>query len=342
MTKKDSTVLVTGASGFIGMHCILQLLEQGYQVKSTLRSMAKEQYLRVLFQKHTLYSQHIEFVEANLLRDDGWEEAAQGCDYVLHIASPLPSGPPKHEDDLIIPAREGSLRVLKAAHRAGVKRVVLTSSIAAMIAGHDRQSKIFNEADWSNVNGSVDAYAKSKTLAEKAAWTFVNQPDVNLELAAINPSLVLGPILDARQTSTSAELVLTLMQRKYPGVPRLNYSVVDVRDVAAAHLAAMTHPDAAGKRFVCSTDSIWMMEVARILDTHFASRGYKIPTRQLPDFVIKLGALFDPTSRLVVHGLGVETKVSNKQIKSVLDWRSHSVEEAIVSMAESLIALDAI
>ena len=234
------------------------------------------------------------------------------------------------------------MRVLKAAERALVKRVVLTSSIVAMIGGHDQQDKIYDESDWSNVNGPIDAYSKSKTLAEKAAWAFVNQPDVTLELAAINPGVVLGPLLDARQSSTSAELILTLLRRQYPGTPRLHYAIVDVRDVAGAHLAAMTTPEAAGKRFACTTGSAWMMEIAHILNTHFANKGYKVATRKLPDFAIRLFALFDPTVRLVADRLGQETHVSNKQIKAILNWQPRSVEEAAVSMAKSLIVLDAI
>lgn len=334
-----STVLVTGASGFIGMHCILQLLEQGYNVRGTVRNAAKSAYLPALFQKHAPQAQNLAFVEADLLQDAGWDEAVSGCDYVLHVASPFPSGEPKHEDELIIPAREGTLRVLRAAHRAGVKRLVLTSSTTAINAGHNEDGKTYDESDWSNVNGRIAAYPKSKTLAEKAAWEFVNQPDVTLEMAVINPSVVLGPVLDARQTSTSAEVVLKQLRREYPGMPRFNMAVVDVRDVAAAHLIAMTLPEAAGKRFICSADSIWLGEIATILNRHFAHKGYKVPTRKLPDFAVRLAGWFDPTIKLVIDNLGKENLVSNQQMRMVLNIQPRSAEEAVVSMAQSFIDL---
>lgn len=342
MTPTSSTVLVTGASGFIGMHCILQLLEQGHNVRGTVRSLAKADTLYALFQKHAPDASRLKLVEADLLQDRGWAEAASGCDFMLHVASPLPLAEPKHEDELILPAREGTLRVLRAAHQAGVRRVVLTSSVAAVVHGHSNEDIIFDESVWSNPDGKLGAYPKSKTLAEKAAWDFVNQPEVTMELATINPSYVLGPVLDAQKTSASAAVVLTILRRDYPAVPRLNLGVVDVRDVAAAHLAAMTVPEAAGKRFICSVDNLWMQEIAQILQTHFGPKGYKIPTRTLPDFLLRLVALFDPTAALVVGGLGKVTHLSNRQIKDVLHWQPHSAEEAVVSMAQSLIDLKAV
>ncbi|MCB8981961.1 MAG: aldehyde reductase [Ardenticatenaceae bacterium] len=337
--NNDITVLVTGASGFVGMHCILQLLEKGYRVKGTVRSLAKADHLRQILQQHSQHTDRLELVEADLMQDAGWAEAVSGCHYVLHVASPFPSSTPKNEDDLIIPAREGTLRVLRAAHQAGVQRLVLTSSVAAISAGHESGNKTYDESDWSNLNGPIEAYPKSKTLAEKAAWDYVNQPDVEMELVAINPSLILGPVLDARQTSTSAEVILKLLKREYPGMPRLNWGIVDVRDVAAAHVAAMTSPEAAGKRFVCSSGSLWLVEIAKILNQHFASQGYKVPTWQLPDFAVRLAALFDPTIKLVVGGLGQETRLSNQQLKSILDLPQYSPEDAVVAMGQSVIDL---
>lgn len=342
MTEHSSTtVLVTGASGFIGMHCILQLLEQGYQVRGTVRSAAKAENLRQIVQKHSQHTQNLSFVEADLLQDAGWAEAASGCDFVLHVASPLPLSEPKDENELIRPAVEGTLRVLRAANDAGVRRVVQTSSVAAIVHGHDR-GKLFDESDWSNLEKPVAAYPKSKTLAEKAAWEFVNQPEVNLELATINPSYVLGPILDASNTSASAEVVLTILRRQYPGMPRLNFAVVDVRDVAAAHLAAMTTPEAAGKRFICSSGNLWMRDMALVLKAEFGPQGHKITTRALPDWLLRVVALFDAKVALVVDNLGEVQQLSNQQIKAVLHWQPRSPEEAVIAMAQSFIDLGSV
>lgn len=335
-----TTVLVTGAAGFIASHCIQQLLAQGYQVRGTVRSIAHQDRLRQMFADQVSTNEQLTFVQADLLADDGWSAAVSGCDYVLHVASPFPPGPPKHEDDLIIPAREGTLRVLQAAAAASVKRVVLTSSIAAMLAGYDQlpAGKIFDERDWSNTDGNITPYAKSKTLAERAAWDYVNNLDKNqrLELAVINPGTTLGPLLNNRPT-TSGELVRKLLRREYPGCANLSFALVDVRDVAAAHLSAMTIPEAAGQRFCCTADTLWMQEIALILDKHFSSRGYKIPTRKLPNFMVHLVALFDQTTRLVIDGLDRQYQLSNQQIRTVLHWQPRSAEEMIVATAESMI-----
>ncbi len=272
--SSETIVLVTGASGFVAMHCILKLLEKGYMVRGTLRSPEREAGLRKTFKKHTSFDDRLEFFTANLTNDDGWDEAVKGCQYILHVASPFPSQPPKHEDDLIQPAREGTLRVLKAASSANVKRVVMTSSLAAITLGHeDDDSKVFNEDDWSRTDHDIGAYEKSKTLAEQAAWDFVKglESDNALELSVINPGLILGPILD-EDYSTSGELIRKLMRRQYPGCPDISWPVVDVRDVADAHLAAMTTPEAAGMRFCCAIENASIQDIALILNKHFADR----------------------------------------------------------------------
>jgi len=336
---RSPTVLVTGASGFIATHCILQLLEQGYRVRGTLRTPSHETTLRQLFARHVGADNQLEFAEADLLKEDGWREAVRGCEYILHLASPLPAGPPKDENELIVPARDGTLRVLKAAASEGVKRVVLTSSISAMATGHMEDCIQYDESDWSITDGMADAYAKSKTLAERAAWDFANnlQPGHPLELAVINPATVLGPVLDAHFKGKSGELVRRLLCHAYPGCARLCFPLVDVRDVAAAHLLAMTVPDAAGKRFCCVSETLWMVEIALILDKHYASRGYRIPTRVLPDFFFRAVALFDKTARLVTYGLGKQCAISNDQIVNVLGWQPRKAEEMIIDMAESMI-----
>ena len=336
----NTTVLVTGSSGFIGSHCVRELLARGYRVRGTMRSLEREPRLRAALSKHVDTSR-FELVEANLMEDAGWPEAMKGCRFVLHVASPVPSKPPKHEDELIVPARDGTLRVLRAAAKAGVERVVLTSSIAAVAEGHPRDpTRVFTEEDWSNLEGEVSAYDKSKTLAERAAWDFVrNLPiDRPMELSVINPGLVLGPLLEA-DYSVSVEAIRKLMRKEYPGVPRLGWPTVDVRDVADAHIAAMTAPEAAGKRFCCCVDFVWMKEMAEILNRNFGSEGYTLPTRTLPSFAVRLAGLFDKVTAVVVPRLGLELRVSNERIKRVLGWRPRGTEEQIVSTGRSSIDL---
>ena len=335
----ETTVLITGASGFIAMHCILKLLQEGYRVRGTLRSPEREAGLRKTFMEHTGIDDRLEFVTADLENDKGWKNAATGCQYILHVASPFPSQPPKHERDIILPAREGTLRVLKAAVAAKVRRVVLTSSLAAIEAGNEYdEAKPFTEDDWSRTDRDIGAYEKSKTIAEKAAWDFVKglESDNALELSVINPGMVLGPILD-EDYSTSGEIIRKLMRRDYPGCPDLGWPVVDVRDVADAHLAAMTTPEAAGMRFCCAIENASILDIALILNKHFADRGYKVPTRKLPNIILRFAALFDKTVRLVVKSLGRRYEISNERIKEVLAWKPRGREEMVVSMAESMI-----
>jgi len=245
-----STVLVTGGSGFIGCHCILQLLAAGYEVRTTVRNLNRETEVRAMLKVGGAEpGDRLSFIAADLEKDDGWPEAVTGCEYVLHVASPLPASVPKHEDELIVPAREGALRVLRAARDAGVKRVVLTSSFAAIGYGHEVQETPFNETNWTNLNGDAVAYVKSKALAERAAWDFIANEGGNLELAVINPVGVFGPVLGP-DYSTSILLVQRLMEAAMPGCPRLCFGLVDVRDVANLHLRAMTNPAAKGERFL--------------------------------------------------------------------------------------------
>jgi dihydroflavonol-4-reductase len=339
MTKiSNPTVLVTGASGFIAMHCVVQLLEQGYHVRGTLRSMERETHLRQVFAQHTERGEHLEFVSADLLQDAGWEAATEGCEYVLHLASPFPLELPENEDNVIIPARDGTLRVLRAAAASGVKRVVLTSSIVAITEGHGKTDKVFDESDWSILE-NITPYPKSKTIAEKAAWDFINRQDAMnpMELAVINPTFVMGPLLDGQHFGTSAETIRKVMAGEYPGTARITFNIVDVRDVAAAHVAAMTAPQAAGKRYLCASDTLWFRELCQILNQHFGSKGYKISTLQLPDIFVRVYAIFDKSARGILDNLGRKDKVSTQRIIQELNWEPKSAEEAIIAMAESLI-----
>lgn len=336
----ETTVLVTGASGFIGLHGVRELLQAGYRVRGTVRSLSREPTLREALAKHT-ETDNFELVTADLMSDEGWAEAVLGCRYVWHVASPVPNPPPKHEDDFIIPAREGTLRVLRAALEAGVERVVLTSSLAAVCLGHpSKPSRVFDEHDWSRLDADLPAYDKSKTLAERAAWDFVEglNGDRRLELVAINPGLVLGPVLE-QDCGLSAQAILKLMRRDFPACPRLGWSCVDVRDVVTAHLAAMTTPAAAGHRFCCCVDFVWLTEMAAILNQHFGDRGYKAPTRTLPDLAVRFAGLFDKAIGAAVPRLGHQEKVSTARIEEVLGWQPRSIEEMIIATGESLIEL---
>lgn len=335
---QSTTVLVTGATGYIAKHCMLQLLQQGYRVRGTLRSPSSEKKLRDTFTQHIDADDRLEFITVDLMSDDGWGDAVRGCHFVLHIASPVPLLEPKDENDVIIPARDGTLRVLQAAANASVQRVVMTSSIDAICQGHDPAGRIFTEEDWANIDATIGAYFKSKILAERAAWDFVNNlPDgKTLELAVINPSFVLGPILD-NHIPPSVEIVSRFMLRQVPGCPRSGFNLVDVRDTAAAHLAAMTAPQAAGKRFICSTEFYWTQEIAFVLEDKFANRGYRIPTRLLPDFLVRLFALFDASVKEVADTLGQQLEISSELLRSTLGWRPRPVKDAIIDTAESLI-----
>jgi nucleoside-diphosphate-sugar epimerase len=335
----SSPVLVTGASGFIAMHCIIELLRAGYRVRGTLRSPARAQRVRDTLARHVEVGDRLSFVTADLGQDPGWSEAVAGCRHVLHVASPLPRKPPRHEDELIVPARDGALRVLRAAAAAGVQRVVMTSSVAAVLYGHARDgSRIYDERDWSILSDEVGAYEKSKTIAERAAWDFVASlpAERRLELVTINPGLVLGPILD-EDYGTSGEVVRKLLRRDMPGCPDVGWAVVDVRDVASAHLAAMTTPEAAGQRFVCAVQHASMREIAEILQRHFGPRGYRVPTRSVPDWLLRAVAVFDRTARLAVQELGKRQDLSSERSRQLLGWNPRPLEEMVVAMGESMI-----
>ncbi|HUK24366.1 MAG TPA: aldehyde reductase [Terriglobales bacterium] len=336
-----STVLVTGGSGFIGSQCILQLLAAGHEVRTTVRSLKREGDVRAMLKEGGAEpGGRVSFFAADLENDAGWQEAIAGCDYVLHVASPLPPSLPKHEDDLIIPAREGTLRVLRAARDAGVKRVVMTSSFAAIGYGHKQRATPFTEADWSNLDGEdMTAYPKSKTLAERAAWDFMAREGKDLELSVVNPVGVFGPVLGP-DYSTSILLVQRLMVGAVPGTPRLYFGVVDVRDVAALHLLAMTHPAAKGERFLAvSGDFLTMLEIARVLKRRLGEAARRVPTRQLPDWLVRLAALRDPAVKLILPELGKVKNASSEKACRLLGWFPRSNEEAIVATAESLVRL---
>ena len=335
------TVLVTGGSGFIGGHCILQLLAAGYRVRTTVRNLKREGEVRATLKANGGDAgERWSFFAADLEKDAGWAEAVAGCDFVLHVASPLPSSVPKNEDELIVPARQGTLRVLRAARDAGVKRVVLTSSFAAIGYGHKIQDAPFSEKDWSDLKGDdVQAYPKSKTLAERAAWDLMAKEGGGLELSVVNPVAVFGPVLGA-DYSTSILLVQRMMDGAIPGCPQLYFGVVDVRDVADLHLRAMTDPAAKGERFLCvAGDFVSMLEIAQMLKRRMGEAAKRVPTRQLPNWLVRIAALRDPAVKLVLPELGKRKNATNEKARRVLGWAPRSNEESVVATAESLVRL---
>ena len=333
-------VLVTGGSGFVGCHCILQLLAAGYQVRTTVRNLKREPDVRAMLKVGGAESSDgLSFVAADLENDAGWSEAVNGCEYILHVASPLPASLPKDENELIVPAREGTLRVLRAARDAGVKRLVLTSSFGAIGYGYEPREKPFSETDWTNLNDDVVPYIKSKTLAERAAWDFIEKEGGNLELSVINPVGVFGPVLGP-DYSTSILLVQRLMDAALPGCPQLYFGVIDVRDVADIHLRAMTNPAAEGERFLATAgDFMSMVEIAKLLKSRLGPAAKRVPTRELPNWVVRLAAFRDPAIRLILPELGKYKNATNEKAKRLLGWAPRSNEEAILATGESLIRL---
>jgi len=278
------TVLVTGGSGFIGTHCILQLLAAGHQVRTTIRNLKREGDVRAMLKVGGAEPRNrLSFFAADLENDAGWREAVAGCDFVLHVASPLPPSVPKHEDELIVPAREGTLRVLRASRDAGVKRVVVTSSFAAIGYGHKVRETPFNETDWTDPNGDdVAPYTKSKTLSERAAWDFLSKEGGSLELSVVNPVAVFGPVMGP-DYSASILLVQRMMDGAMPGTPQLYFGAVDVRDVADLHLRAMTHPAAKGERFLAvAGDFLSMLDIAKILKARMGASAKRVPHGNYP------------------------------------------------------------
>lgn len=336
MPITNSPILVTGASGFIAIHTIAQLLEQGYKVRGTVRSMQKEAEVRESVRRYSQKINQLEIMPTELNQDEGWNEAMKDIEYVIHLASPFPPTEPNHEDELIKPAVEGTLRVLNFAQKANVKRVVVMSSNAAISAGHTGENRTFTEADWSNVENKIGAYSKSKTLAERAAWDFVNSKENKMEMVAINPPFVLGPVTN-KNYNTSSEVVRTFMLRQVPGSAKIKLGIVDVRDVASAIVSAMEIKEAAGNRFLVSAGELWTNEVAQILYDEFYKRGYRVPILLIPSLLVRLIALFDPKVAGVVNSLNWDFKLSSDHAKQILKWNPRSPKEAILSMAESLI-----
>jgi nucleoside-diphosphate-sugar epimerase len=332
-----STVLVTGGSGFVGSHVLFQLLNAGHTVRTTVRSLKRQHDVRAMLKNGGLVpGERLTFFAADLGQDAGWAEAVSGCDYVIHVASPIPAAAPKTEDELIVPARDGALRVLKAARDAGVRRVVMTSSCGAIYYGHPPQSAPFDETSWTNIDGDMSAYVRSKAIAERAAWDFMAAEGGALELAVINPAGIFGPVLGA-DFSSSIELITRLMAGM-PGCPRIYFGVVDVRDVADLHLRAMTDPAAKGERFIAVSGGLMsMLDIARVLKANLGQAARKVPTRELPSWLVRFAARFNRTLRSLVPLLDNTRTPTSAKAERVLGWKPRPREESIVATAESLI-----
>lgn len=337
-----TTVLVTGATGFIASHTIAALLEKGYKVRGTARSPSKAEKLNAILSAYLGKPVEIELVAADLTKDDGWAAALEGVTYLQHLASPIPAQLPRDPNDLIIPARDGALRALRAAEAAGVKRAVMTSSFASIGYGWgDTRPAVLTEEHWSNPDNLKDntAYTRSKVIAEKAAWDYVNSDAVGLELATINPVAVLGPAMSP-DVSTSLELITQPMQKKVPAYPNLTFGIVDVRDVAHAHIAAMEKAEAAGERFLLGDRILSFEQIGVILQETYPDR--KLPKGTLPNWLVRLLSNVQPVLKQIVPELGVVRTYDNQKSKTVLGIDYTPAKDAIIASASSLIALGAL
>jgi dihydroflavonol-4-reductase len=339
MEGDSAPVLVTGGSGYIAGFCIAELIRRGFAVRTTVRSLAREAEVRAALAKLVGTTGDLTFFVADLNDDAGWDAAVAGCAYVLHVASPLPIDNPKDDDELVRPARDGALRVLRAARQAGVKRVVMTASVACIAYGHGSRSVPFTEADWTDETSLADtsAYERSKTIAERSARAWVATEGGALELVTVHPGAVLGPVL-GRDFSASIEIVKKLMDGSVPGIPRFGFPLVDVRDIADLHMRAMLTAGIAGERFIGVSDFACMADVARVLKAGLGPRGKKVPSMKIPDFVVRLLSVFDPAIRSRLFELGKYRPASAEKARQVLGWAPRPNEESIMDTAESLLA----
>ena len=329
-------VLVSGGSGYIAGFLIRQLVAEGWTVHTTVRSLARESAVRQLL---AVDDSKLSFFAADLGADAGWAEAMAGCSHVAHLASPLPSGVPKDADELIVPARDGALRALRAAKAAGVKRFVMTSSVAAVAYGRGRGVHHFTEADWTLLDQpGITAYVQSKTIAERAARDWVAKEGGGIEFCSINPSVVLGPVW-SRDYSASVIIVKKMLDGSMRACPDIGFGVVDVRDVADLHVRALKAPGMAGERFIASGPFMKLREIADVLRAGLGAQAHKVPTRNVPDWLVRLVARFNPVARAVVNELGSVRHQDASHARAVLGWATRPPAQSIVDTARSLIEL---
>ncbi|MFT3838337.1 MAG: aldehyde reductase [Myxococcaceae bacterium] len=328
-----SKVLVTGGSGFIGIHCVKKLLEAGHEVRVTLRDLRREPEVKAMLAPGAKVS----CVAAELSSDAGWKEAVAGCEYVVHVASPTLTVQPKNDEEFVRPAREGVLRVLTAAREAGVKRVVLTSAFGAIAYGHPPREKPYTEEDWTNVDGGIAPYQKSKTLSERAAWAFIEREGRGLELAVVNPVGVLGPLLGA-DLGPSLQLPLRMLKGEMPGCPKFSFPFVDVRDVAELHVLAMTRPEAKGQRFIASSGaSLSVLGLSKLMHERLGALAAKAPLREIPSWLLRITALFNPQVKMIVPQLGMHISATSEKAERLLGWKARPNGDSIVDTAESFV-----
>jgi dihydroflavonol-4-reductase len=330
------TVLVTGGSGYLAGWCIIGLLQRGYRVRTTVRNPSRERDVHAAVESQVDPGGRLTVHQAELMSDDHWPHAIEGCDYVLHVASPFPPKQPKDPDELIMPAREGTLRVLRMALDHGVKRVVVTSSIAAVRLAKGGEAKVLDETDWTDPDDeSLTPYVRSKTVAELGAWDLVKERGDQDRLATVNPGAIIGPVL-SDDLSYSLQAIQRLLDGG-PGVPRLGFSFVDVRDVADLEIRAMTSPEGGGQRFIAVTKFLWMAEAGQVLRDRLGERASKVPTRTVPDLLVRGMSLFDPGIRSVLAGLGKKQELTSEKARTTLGWAPRPIEDTIAETAESLI-----
>ena len=337
----SETVLVTGGTGYVGGWCIVELLRRGYSVRTTLRNLSKEGAVRAAVASEVDANNRLSFFAADLTKDEGWDAALAGCDYVLHVASPLGGSDPKDKESLVAPARDGTLRVLRAATTAGAKRVVMTSAATVATPPMSSPDRISDETVWFDPREDVDAYRHSKRLAERGAWGFMKSYRGSTTLTTVLPGAVFGPILTVDDTS-STQVIGRLLQGRVPANPRLGLEIVDVRDLADLHIRAMTSPNAAGERFLGVGEFKWMAEISQTLRSQLGTAASKVPTRNMPDFLFRTLALFDPSIRAMTPRLGKMHRHTAAKAQRLLEWQSRPATTTLVDCAKSLIAKHAI
>ncbi|KJS35730.1 MAG: epimerase [Hyphomonas sp. BRH_c22] len=334
-----STVLVTGGTGFIGGWTIAELLKRGHKVRTTLRNPDKADWLLAQLSREVDPGDRLSFFKADLLSDDGWDAAVEGCDYVLHVAAPVGVDAPRNPDDLIIPTRDGALRVLKAACKANVKRVVLTSAIEACRPPLRSPDGVSDESLWTDTKDrGLGPYRIAKTLAERAAWDFMKSQSEPTSLTTILPAAVLGPVF-SDQYPHASQLVQRMLLGKLPALPPVGFCVVDVRDVVDLNIRAMAAPEAAGERFIAASDWIWMADLAETLRSELGESASRVPTRRVPGFALRLMALRDRPAQFIAPLLGRKHVFSAAKAQAVLGWRPRSAAETVIDSARSAIAV---
>lgn len=340
MTAHSNTpsdhVLLTGISGFLGGHVALELLKQGYTVRGSVRNLAKADKVRSTLAAHGADLSRLEFVELDLLSDAGWEAAMAGVRYLQHVASPFVLEQPKDRNELIRPAVEGTRRALEAALKAGVERIVVTSSVAAIMYGHTDNSRRYTEADWTNLaSPDIGAYQESKTRAEQEAWRIVDGFGAHDRLAVVNPGAIFGPLLDD-DPGTSVQLAIRLLDGSLPGAPKMSFPVVDVRDVAAAQVAAMTDPAAAGSRYILSDREMSLLEMATVMKAGLGRPDLRVPTFEIPTWLVRLIGLFDRQIRDNAPEIGIIRRVDGDRGRALLGRPTITGPAAALATAQSL------